>query len=388
MAQRLFEARIINPILDCIKKNIDYLTQKENLGQLAKLGYMYNTLWDVGRLCYGDSYSDFKALIATKGQCEDNPKYKLERCDVGTEGQFDLIYDAWGMHVSNGFYNGNFEYFKNIILGNKEYSELELLLQKSEKTMDDYINIYSHKDYPYKSAFKKRKNILDHLLCVIGNGYTYKNGHIVEKASGAGEDRTIYSQWEVAKFPSHIDVIVQKILTDPDVKLVLDASHQFIVDYKNKEKAKREDEIKEMREVFFEVFTDTILNNDELLEEFKRGVTKEDVASGVATSYTIDKVRLSEHVDELCDNYFNGDLSFFYEHVLKNKTEDKKNYQQYYPISDSSIIGRLNNNSHPSYLKVAFEIIEEILENEKDERPENVKFAKRNYKKFKALAEK
>ena len=48
MAKRKFETRVINPILNTIAKNLDYLTQPENLGQLAKLGYMYDTLWYTG----------------------------------------------------------------------------------------------------------------------------------------------------------------------------------------------------------------------------------------------------------------------------------------------------------------------------------------------------
>ena len=48
-----FEENIIDPILILIRDNQEYLTMPENLPQLAKLGYMYNTLWYDGRLCWG-----------------------------------------------------------------------------------------------------------------------------------------------------------------------------------------------------------------------------------------------------------------------------------------------------------------------------------------------
>ena len=48
-----FEENIIDPILTLIRENQEYLTQPENLPQLAKLGWMYNTLWYAGRVCWG-----------------------------------------------------------------------------------------------------------------------------------------------------------------------------------------------------------------------------------------------------------------------------------------------------------------------------------------------
>lgn len=48
-----FEQDVIDPILECIRDNQDYLCQDENLPQLAKLGYMYNFLWYAGRMCWG-----------------------------------------------------------------------------------------------------------------------------------------------------------------------------------------------------------------------------------------------------------------------------------------------------------------------------------------------
>lgn len=93
-----FEKLIIDPILKLIKKHQLYLTQPENLPQLAKLGYMYNTLWYAGRQCWGND-----GLLQGKKNaydCEDNPKYKIEAVEPKTKEIENLVYDAWGMHVS------------------------------------------------------------------------------------------------------------------------------------------------------------------------------------------------------------------------------------------------------------------------------------------------
>ena len=41
----LFEEKVIDPILNLIKDNQKYLTKKENLPQLSKLGFIYNHFW-------------------------------------------------------------------------------------------------------------------------------------------------------------------------------------------------------------------------------------------------------------------------------------------------------------------------------------------------------
>src|SRR4051812_25415984 len=109
MSDFKFEPNIIDPILNLIKDNQEYLTQKENLPQLAKLGYMYNTLWYAGRRCWGSDgilRGDTKMLVKWDEEdddedmyqysdCEENPKYKIEMCNPLTDEIEDLIYDAW-----------------------------------------------------------------------------------------------------------------------------------------------------------------------------------------------------------------------------------------------------------------------------------------------------
>jgi len=50
-----YEEKVIDVILGLIRDNQEYLTQPENLPQLAKLGFMYDTLWYAGRRCWGSN---------------------------------------------------------------------------------------------------------------------------------------------------------------------------------------------------------------------------------------------------------------------------------------------------------------------------------------------
>jgi hypothetical protein len=87
------------------------------LPQLAKLGYIYNTLWYAGRI------SSYQGNIETN-QCDDNPKYKIEMCEPKSD-IIENIYDAWGMHVSNWF-GPNWNEFNGIIVNGKELTDLEI----------------------------------------------------------------------------------------------------------------------------------------------------------------------------------------------------------------------------------------------------------------------
>jgi len=94
-----YEERIIDTILNTIKEHQVYLTQKENLPQLAKLGYMYNTLWYGGRCASYDGVIPKAECIESDGsvykyaQCDDNPKYKIEMCEPENDEIENYIYE-------------------------------------------------------------------------------------------------------------------------------------------------------------------------------------------------------------------------------------------------------------------------------------------------------
>lgn len=325
-----FESRIINPILRCIKNNQEYLTKPENLPQLAKLGYMYNTLWYGGRTASYDN-------VIEEYQCDDNPKYKIEMCNPLNDKIENYIYDAWGMHVSNEF-GEDWETFKKYVLDGHPLSELDKKLLKPNKTFDEWVDIKLNKKYRYTSMFPNRRRIADYLLCTIGTGYGLKNGYIIEEAGGADQDSTDYGDWKNCTFRKDIQKLVNKIMDDDGVKQVM----EYVTIKKNEYEAKKiAEEIKSFG-MPYKLWLETNRGKKEFL------------------------------------NLFNN---------------DEKPYQ-YYPICNYSIIKQLDENSHPSYITAALEICEDITKNppiigddwnqyQKDSREETLKFVSKFIKKYK-----
>jgi hypothetical protein len=322
MQEQKFEERIIDKLLEVISVNLDYLTQPENIPALGKLGHIYNRLWYAGRFAYG-----YEGKLRKDNQCDENPKYKLEICDVGTPEQYNLVYDAWGMHITmEEKIPLNFDNFKNLILNGKNITELDKKMGKLNKTIDDWVEIKTDENYRYKSLYPDRKSVVDHLLCTIGNGYGYKNGFVFEEAGGADMNMELYFNWENATFPKHIQEVVDFILEDEEVKEILDFQHaEAILFYEKREKDKKDSLVKAL---------------------VKLGKTQKEI-------------------ELFIEDLFNEDFI----------TPDTNKYKPYYPICDYSIITMFDENTHDSYIKAAIEICKDILENSSLERESNVKFA-------------
>lgn len=330
-----FEERIIDLILNTIKDNQVYLTQRENLPQLAKLGYMYNTLW------YGGRHASYNGiipkLVITEDdgeieeyeQCGDNPKYKIEMCEPQNEVIEDYIYDAWGMHVSND-YGDSWEEFKTIVLEGKELTENQIKWLKPNKTFDEWVEVMTSDEYQYSSHYKSKREVANILLCVIGTGYGYKNGFVIYESSGADQDSTDYGDWMNAKFREDIQLVVNQIMADPEVEKIM----TFIGEEKKAHEAKE---------------------RAKLIKAF-------------GMSYK-DYLKSERHAE--VEAMFNKNTG----------------YHAYYPICKYSNITKLDENSDPSYIKAGIEICTEILAHEEEEskRPENIAFAKKFLKKFGGL---
>lgn len=358
--KRNFEARIINPILTAIKNNLDYLTQPENLPQLAKLGYMYNTLWYGGRISFG-----YEGIVKEGYECEDNPKYKLEMCDVGTDEQYDWVYDAWGMHVSNDGTGVSFEEFKAIVLNNtpKEKTEIELLGLKEFKTLEDWVELMLHPDYPYRRIFPDRQRVLDHLLCTIGNGFDYKDGYIVETSSGARMNIASYGEWQSATLAPRFKKLIDKVLNDPDVKLVVDNELEQTLLWKRR---RAEDTAKphyELRKLSAEA------RGEEFTESF------EDLVESIMDGSFYDK--LDEEWKKLRKTFGKDE----------EDEKEKPKARTYYPICEYSDISKFDKDTHPSYIAGAIEVCRDILANpevdleQKHHSGNNLKFAETFMKK-------
>lgn len=203
-----FERKIIDPILRIIRDNQDYLCQLENLPQLAKLGYIYNTLWYSGRICWGHN----GILKKRRGGyvCEENPKYKIEMCEPTSEKHEDLIYDAWGMHLERDLERPTWDEFEQIVFGTSNVSEFEIKLHKINKTFDEWVEVLTDKQYRYNSVYPNRRAVANHLLCVIGNGYGFDGKFVFQTSGGANQDKDLYGFWKNAVFPTKIQNKLKK----------------------------------------------------------------------------------------------------------------------------------------------------------------------------------
>ena len=149
-------------------------------------------------------------------------------CKPKTEEIEDLIYDAWGMHVS--YENWSWAKFLEIVKGNKQYSEFEIKMLKSHKTFGDWVEILMSPDYQYNSLFPTKRRVANYLLCTYGTGFGFKEGFIVKKA-----DLTRYGKWEVAEFRPDIQIVVDELVSNPKVKETLQSTYEHVKKRKDKE---------------------------------------------------------------------------------------------------------------------------------------------------------
>jgi len=360
-----YEYRVIDKILNLIKDNQEYLTETENLPQLAKLGYMYNSLWYAGRVCWG-----YQGKLRGKKQyddCEDNPKYKIEMCQPKDDRIENLIYDAWGMHVSNDM-DVTWEEFSDIVLGStkKPISELRKKELKVNKTMDEWVELLTDKAYKYPYA--NRHRVLDHLLCVIGNGYGYKDGFVISEAGGADQDIALYGDWQNALLRDDINEVVKSIMEIPEVQRTIEVANEERLRWieNRKEKERKQNGGK---------------TDKEQLEEWKSFVEK----------------ALSETKQKLADGSLDEDKIKQANELIVSLEgigeKDEIENHSYYPICEYSIITMLDENSHPSYIKAGLEICDDIIkyppkigkdwnQYQKDGRIKMIKFAEKFTKKY------
>lgn len=344
-----FEEMIIDPIISIIRENQKYLTKPENLPQLAKLGWMYNTLWYAGRVCWGydgilldpeiikslktadDLHEEDPNNPYTWISCEDNPKYKIEECQPEDDEIENWIYDAWGMHVSNELSTPTYTDFVKKLKEGRPLTDFDRKRLKPNKTMEEWVEVLTDKQYPYHSIYPDRKAVLNHLMCTIGYGIS-KDGFIYTEASGADQDETSYGDWENAKFRRDIEARIEQLLQYPELKATLNTCNKYESDLKAKKKE----------------------------EEKKRWSFLKDV--------------------DIDDEDFDIDELLAKLHTQRTGTKmepTKPKYKTYYPISSSSIIFKITDEEakkregitkvDPSYINAAIEICKDILAHEEEE---------------------
>ena len=370
-----YEKLVIDKILTLIKDNQLYLTEKENLPQLAKLGYMYDTLWYAGRLCWGsggrlrgdakksmtleekEEYGISEDEEANYWDCENNPKYKIEDCEPLNKEIEDLIYDAWGMHcrVSNDkpIY---FEDFYKLIKEGRKLSDFDKKMLKPNKTFDEWVDVLTDEHYIYQC--EDRKSVASQLLCTLGSEYRLNDeGFVIQTASGADQDLTLYGDWENCIFREDIQKLVDSILEIPEVEETMNENgkYQQIRYYKKIAEEERTDfsTYKHLEVCGLWKKEEGKLRNKELSRRL-------DLAWEIFDE-KLSKIKKGEKEP--------NEPPMSIKQLFRIKGEDKKKYVPYYTIYDSSTMGAIleGKKVHESYKKEAINVCREILDNAEEE---------------------
>lgn len=186
-------------VLDIVTENFEYF--KENPKHLAWAMMNYELLHRVGRRYFDD--------------CQDNPKYPVielgEKIDKDPRysnaskiKNSDLIYDAWAVTVSN----------------NDEFPDInpELPLEaKPNKTMEEWISLFTDKKYEYNNMFPDAWSVKNYLLCVIGTGYGWNENGFLTKTGPSGVDEVIFAGYTRAEDEIRKDIKgqINKLYSNP-----------------------------------------------------------------------------------------------------------------------------------------------------------------------------
>jgi hypothetical protein len=222
----------------------------------------------------------------------------------------------------------------NIVKGNYKTSEFELKFRKPNKSFEEWQDVLMDKQYKYSSLYKSKREVLNFLLCVIGNEYDYENGYIIY------DDISKYGNWEESIFSEKIQKVIDKILEYPELKIAYDISYQYVKKIHDAESAEKE-KIKNEHDDMIKRMSNIDLTND-----------------------------IDGKMKKIIESYI-------------GKKEEK--YQPYYPISEYSNISKFDENVHISYINAAIEICEDILLNKDKEEANNIEFAENFLKKFKKV---
>jgi len=221
-----------NKILEIMKENQDFLCKKANRPLLAYIMLRWQNLYYAGRIVYGEEKYGY--------QCQNNPKYEFEGME-NNETNERFIYDAWGAGIEmekmlpaeflkkhkrsrsssmEQFNEADFDELSSYYNQNDEFTKL---LYKKNKTMNDWYSLLGNKNHRYHSLYQTKHSIDNHLLCVIGNGYSWNKDGFISNNGPSGEDEVDFGKFPMLKGNSKgeglkIEQKVNKILTQSFVQ--------------------------------------------------------------------------------------------------------------------------------------------------------------------------
>jgi hypothetical protein len=182
-------------ILDIVVKNFDYF--RDNPKHLAWAMMKWSLVHYASRIAYS--------------ACEDNPKYSV--LDAGellkSEEDSNLLYDAWGVSVSN-----DIEFPDSAREPNSEK------LTKPNKTLDEWIDIKTSPQYKYSSLYPDERSVIDTLLCVIGTGLGWNKDGFITETGPSDVDENIFAGYSLAEPEIRKDIraAINKFLNSKTLK--------------------------------------------------------------------------------------------------------------------------------------------------------------------------
>lgn len=414
-------------ILAIVEKYQDVLCK--NRPALAYIMARWQNMFYAGRICFG-----YRGClnIAELGQCENNPKYEFE--DMFDEDNEDVIYDAWACDPTYPLeFRERMEWVRGerYQMSESDFTELGKmetggefmdLLNKKNKTMDDWYNLLGDPRYTYHSLYTTKQAIDDHLLCTIGNGYDWnKDGYLCNNGP-SGEDESDYGMYVCMKgnFPEsirHIEAELDRILLQEHVQMVQELAKKWWFNEQLNQIRKDLRINKKVGDFVFSVVFEGQLKRklevnmtDKMREIVKNEHSKfaQDLTSAFLSIETKKQQFISEngdpadnpHLKEKYEALF-GDMqelkkinniieeitekstklildSMTDDDVLNMKkiedaelesymnsrlSKEKNRAGRYYPISRSSRLMKMPKNVHPSYLAAAKKIMLDIVNN-------------------------
>lgn len=301
-------------ILDVVVQNFDYFRERPSHLAWAMMNY---------------------ELIHRVGNYNTNPKDAiLEVGEELSEEDGNLLYDAWGVTVSNGceFPDTN----PNIPLESKR-----------NRTMDEWIELFTNPSYRFKSLFPDEFAVKNYLLCTIGTGYDWNNEGFVANVGPLGVDNDLFAGY--TRSEASIDAGIRgKIL---EVRL----------DSRVREKADAY-----LREAYS--VAERIYSGEDWLEALNpRAKTEREERKKIDGELEALLAKLPEDVrSEL-------DIGKF---RRKEANAPELKERKHYPLSEYSNLVRMPANSHQSYVTAGIEIARNIVANP-NERQKSQRFARK-----------
>lgn len=210
----------VERILDIVVKYQDFLTQPENLPQLAKI----MITWRKAYSCVWIAHGDPGMLGKKRSWCRDNPKYYiLEYKDFKNSEIQDLVYDAWCVESTNdGPWDHPF-YWQTA-----ELTSDERFMGKPHKTMRDwhiYLNRY------FDDRRMSRRSLEYRMLCAFGTGTGWDADGYMDHLSPSGYPFNFYGDWRNAEINEEVRKDLDRVFKTPDLKKAIAAAEKYIEEY-------------------------------------------------------------------------------------------------------------------------------------------------------------